>query len=336
MSEVEKIVEAYKAGNSQETQGAPVETVANQEQPGTTQEPQETGEQGGTVETLEQPGANQETTGNDQETAGEQQPPKKPKDTSMYSKEEKAQHAFKRQLARQKEKFENQVAELTGSFRGSLDEIKKQVQELKEQKKAAEPEKTRADFSTDDEYISYLTSRGVDKALAAEREAQAKENEKKAAQEEQLARIQKEQQEIQETFTGYCRDAFPDAKEFKTFSGKVDKALKNGLGEILDNAPAVRDYIFGHADGPVVLNEMLSNKDSFVRVMNSAGNPMDAAIEIHDLLREIRERATVPPTVATMPHLGKPGSSSAGAYGGNGYNLKSDDDIVNYLRSRAR
>lgn len=326
MSEVERIVEAYKAGNpdgnveqTQETsQAETVEQTPVETQETTQAETQETtGEQ-----------TQVETTVETTETTGEQ-PPKKPKDTSMYSKEQKAEHAFKRQLARQKEKFENTVAELTGSFKGSLDEIKKQVDELKQQNKAPEVDKTRKDFKTDDEYIAYLTSKGVDKALA-------KEAEKKASEEREIARMQQEQQELQTTFTAYCRDAFPDAEGFKEFSGKVDKALKNGLGEILDNAPAVRDYIFGHADGPVVLNEMLTNRDSFVRVMRAASNPMDAAIEMHDLLREIRDRVRTPETVTQMPHLGKPGSSSAGAYGGNGYNLKSDDDIVKYLRSRAR
>lgn len=329
MTEVERIVSEYKTGSSssQETQvETPVETV---EQPGATQEPQET------VEQVEQPGTAQETAGNTQETGDPAR--KQPKDTSMYTKAEKAEHAFKRQLAKQREKYESSIAELTGSFQGSIEEIKKQVAELKESKKAPEPVKTRADFTDDDSYIKYLTAQGVQEELSKRDEKSAKEAEEQKRQQEQEAIFQRQQQEVQEKFTDYCRSAFSEPQRYQQFSARVDKALKNGLGEILDNAPAVRDYIFSHADGPVILDEMLTNRESFVRVMQNAGNPIDAAVEMRDLLREVRDRAKAPTVAPTqMPHLGKPGSSTGGAYGSPGSNLRSDDDIINYLRSRSR
>ena len=339
LSEVEKIKEAYNSSKTEETPAETEQTEQAVETPAETTQAEQAVETPAETEQVEQAEDKPDETAQDKPDEQEPPTPKKPKDTSMYTKEEKAQHAFKRQLAKQKEKFESQVAELTGSFKGSLDEIKKQVAELKEQKKTAEPAKTRADFASDDEYIAFLTNQGVSKALAERDAATAKENEKKAQEKAEADRVAREEAEVQEAFTGYCREAFPDENGFRDFSVKVDKALRNGLGEILDNAPAVRDYIFSHAEGPLVLNEMLTNRESFVRIMKSAGNPLDAAIEMHDLLREVRERGAAPSQEQPrMPHLGKPGAASAasGAGGGSNFNLKSDDDVINYLRSRAR
>lgn len=332
MTEVERIKAEFAASNSQETQvetpvEKPIETpVESEEQPVETEEEHQEQPVETPVETEEPP----------VESGEQPQDTKKtPKDTSMYSKEEKAQHAFKRQLARQKEKFESQVAELTGTFKGSLDEIKKEIASMKKAGEAAKPKKTRADFDTDDEYIAYLAEEKVNATLAQRDEAAAKEREKKEQEDAEARREAEEQQELQETFSGYCRSAFPEAASFKEFAGKVDKALNNGLGEILDKVPHVRDYLFTHSEGPVILNEMLTNRESFVRVMQHAGNPMDAVIEMHDLLRDIREKASAPAPATTMPHLGKPGSSPAAPASTPG-KFKSDDEVIAYLRSRAR
>ena len=255
--------------------------------------------------------------------------PKKEKvDLSKLTKEEKAEHAFKRQLEKQKAKYETQIQQMHESFQKQFDEFKS---EFNKNKPKEEP-KTRADFETDDEYIKYLvkTQNDADRAEAEE---------KRAKEEKEKREFDEQQRAVSESFQQNCRAAFEDEQTYAAFAQKVNKGIANGLGEILDNAPAIRDYVFSNPNGPLVLNEMLSNKESFIRVMSNAGNPMSAIIEMHDLAREIANRSKQPdPTPAPqpeqpkqMPHLGKPGTVSGGARTSV---FDSDRDLIKFIRAR--
>lgn len=256
------------------------------------------------------------------------EPKKEKPDLSTLTKEQKAEHAFKRQLEKQKAKYETQIQQMHDNFQKQFDEFKN---EFKKNQPKEEP-KTRADFPSDDEYIKYLVKTQND----AER---AEIDEKRAKEEKEQREFEEQRREISERFQQNCRAAFNDEESYAAFATKVNKGLSNGLGEILDQAPAVRDYLFGNPNGPTVLNEMLSNKDSFIRVMSNAGNPMTAIIEMHDLAREIASRSKQPdPTPAPqpeqpkqMPHLGKPGTVSGGARTSV---FDSDRDLIKFIRSR--
>ena len=254
----------------------------------------------------------------------EQQP--KP-DLSKLTKEQKAEHAFQRQLAKQREKhkaeMDAQREELRKEFQAQIDEIKKSV--AKE-----EPDKTRSDFDTDDEYIGYLTQRGVDKRMAqidadnakakAEADAKAKADAEAAEQQKQMA----------DYFNTNARNAFGDG--YADFEQRVQKGVANGLADVLDEAPAVRDYIFSNPNGPAVLNEMLVNKDSFIRVMSLATNPMDAVIECHELAKELSSRKAEPATAPApkMPSLGKPGAGGSTRTAPDMYH--DDASLIDFVR----
>lgn len=263
---------------------------------------------------------------NPKETKDE--PPKEKKDLSNLTKEQKAEHAFKRQLEKQKAKYESQIQQMHESFQKQFDEFKS---EFNKNKPKEEP-KTRADFETDDEYIKYLVKTQND----AER---AELEEKKAKEEKEKREFDEQQRAVSESFQQNCRAAFDDEQTYAAFATKVNKGIANGLGEILDNAPAIRDYVFSNPNGPIVLNEMLSNKESFIRVMSNAGNPMSAVIEMHDLAREIASRskqpvetpAPQPEQPKQMPHLGKPGTVSGGARTSV---FDSDRDLIKFIRAR--
>ena len=249
-------------------------------------------------------------------------------DLSSLTKEQKAEHAFKRQLEKQKAKYESQIQQMHDNFQKQFDEFKS---EFNKNKPKEEP-KTRADFETDDEYIKYLVKTQND----AER---AEAEEKRAKEEKEQREFDEQQRAVSESFQQNCRAAFEDEQTYAAFATKVNKGIQNGLGEILDNAPAIRDYVFSNPNGPIVLNEMLSNKESFIRVMSNAGNPMSAIIEMHDLAREIASRSKQPdPTPAPqpeqpkqMPHLGKPGTVSGGARTSV---FDSDRDLIKFIRAR--
>lgn len=257
-----------------------------------------------------------------------EEPKKEKVDLSSLTKEQKAEHAFKRQLEKQKAKYETQIQQMHESFQKQFDEFRN---EFKKNQPKEEP-KTRADFETDDEYIKYLVKSQND----AER---AEIEEKKAQQDKEQRELEEQRRAVSESFQQNCRAAFDDEQTYAAFATKVNKGIQNGLGEILDNAPAIRDYVFGNPNGPIVLNEMLSNKESFIRVMSNAGNPMSSVIEMHELAREIANRSKQPdPTPAPqpeqpkqMPHLGKPGTVSGGARTSV---FDSDRDLIKFIRSR--
>lgn len=259
----------------------------------------------------------------------QQEPPKPAKpDLSTLSKEEKAQHAFQRQLAKQKEKYEASIQELTGNFQ-------KQIDELKSSMKKQEPKKvlTRDMFDTDDEFIRALADERVKEIMEGrDEEARKKEDSRKQAEAEQ-AKVQQRLAEQAETFKSNCSSCFTDENERGAFEAQLSKATANGLADVLDQAPAVREFIFTDPDGPRVLNAMLQDKAAFMRVMGRAGNPMACVIEMHDMARELKapqvqQQQEQPRSV--MPHIGKPGAGGAGASTPSIWN--SDEDLINFCR----
>lgn len=312
MSYLEKVTEEINGAAGAQEQ--PVETVSSVSE---SQKPQETNETvvndapKGTVEPNE---------------------PKPPKpDLSTLSKEEKAQHAFQRQIAKQRSKYEAQIQAMHESFQKQFDDFRNEFK--KSQPKEAP--KTREDFENDDEYIKYLVKSQNDDYRAELDAKNAKEAEEKAAKDREQQEYMERQQAIAGTFQENCRTTFSDGEAYGAFAAKLKKGVGNGLGEILDNAPAIRDYIFENPNGPAVLNEMLSSKESFVRVMRNAGSPMDAVIEMHEIAKEINGKKNAPVAQeepkAQMPKLGKPGAKSGGAKTGV---FCSDRDIINFIRSR--
>lgn len=262
--------------------------------------------------------------------------PKEKPDLSQLSKEEKAEHAFKRQLAKQKDKYEAQIKQMHDTFQKQFDDFRNEFK--KSQPK--EPPKKRSDFQTDDEYIKYLVKTQNDAERAELAEKNAKEAEEKAAKEREEQEYAEQRQQMSDHFQRNCRAAFQDEESYGSFAAKVNKGLANGLAEILDQAPAIRDYVFSNQNGPAVLNEMLSNKESFIRIMQTAGNPTEAIIEMHELARELKQKAATPVETPvetkaeppkSMPHIGKPGAKSGGAKTSV---FGSEKDLINFIRSR--
>lgn len=309
MSYLEQVTEEIKGAAGAQEQ--PAETVSN------VSESKETNETGA-PEVHDAPKGTAEP--------NEPKPPKP--DLSNLSKEEKAQHAFQRQLAKQRSKYESQIQAMHESFQKQFDDFRNEFK--KSQPKEAP--KTREDFESDDEYIKYLVKSQNDDYRAELDAKNAKEAEEKAAKEREQQEYMERQQALAGTFNDNCRATFSDSESYGAFAAKVNKGISNGLGEILDNAPAIRDYIFGNPNGPAVLNEMLSSKESFVRVMRNAGSPMDAVIEMHEIAKEINGKKNAPEAPKTqMPKLGKPGAKSGTAKTSV---FGSDRDIINFIRSR--
>ena len=200
-----------------------------------------------------------------------------------------------------------------------FDSVTKELADLKKTK-SEEPVKTREQFDSDDEYVDYLASRRVD-AKWAEKDRKVKE-EQEALEQQRI---------VADNFNQNCRAAFKD-DAYDGFQANLKRAVDNGLAEILDQAPAVRDFVFQAPEGPLVLNEMLSDKNAFMRIMSRGGNPMSAIIEMHDLAKEIQTRAQAPAEEkpkSTMPNIGKPGAKQAGHAATM---WESDEALLDYVR----
>lgn len=274
-------------------------------------QPSETVDQ--TPETEDQPSEEPKEDEPKEEPAEEQPKEEKP-DLSQLTLEEKATHAFKRQISKMKEKHKAELEEqretLKKEFQQQFEEFKKSQTE----KKAEEPVKTRDDFADgkggDEAYIKYLTKQGYMEAKAEDEKLMAEQRAKEAAQRQQEAEEQAQRQQVADYFNSNAKTEFGDS--YGEFEKRLQKGVSNGLAEVLEEAPAVRDFIFSTPDGPLVLNEMLQDRDAFVRVMSRGSNPTLAIIECHDLAREIRNKRSQPvETAPKMPRMGKPGAGSS-------------------------
>lgn len=341
MAYAEELMEKFR----QETPEEPRETTQEQprespeDQKGTEDTPKpETPPEGPEKQNTDTPPEDrpEEKTEDKPEDRPEDKPEDKPAepkpDLSTLTKEQKAEHAFKRQLSKQASKYEAIISEMSGKF----DKVSAELEEIKKARTESEKKPlTRDQFEYDDDFVKALVKQGMDEELArrAAQEAQEKaEQEKKAKEQEE---IQEAQRRAAETFNSNCRAAFQKQEDYAAFEAKLKKGVDNGLAEFLDQAPAVRDYIFEQPEGPVVLNEMLTNKDAFVRVMSQGANPMAAYITMHDLAKEIASRAPretpgeAPKPKSTMPPIGKPGAKQTATAG----DMWTDDDaLIDFVR----
>lgn len=268
-------------------------------------------------ETVDQTPETEDQPSEEPKAEPEEQPKEEKPDLSQLTKEEKATHAFQRQLSKMKEKHKAELEEqretLKKEFQQQFEEFKKSQTEKKEE----EPVKTRDDFADgkggDEAYIKYLTKQGYKEAKAEDEKKMAEQRAKEEAQRQQEAEIQAQRQQVADYFNSNAKTEFGDS--YGEFEKRLQKGVSNGLAEVLEEAPAVRDFIFSTPDGPLVLNEMLQDRDAFVRVMSRGSNPTLAIIECHDLAREVRskrEMASQPvETAPKMPRMGKPGAGSS-------------------------
>lgn len=249
-------------------------------------------------------------------------------DLSKLSKEEKAEHAFKRQLSKQRERHEAEIKDLKDTFQKQFDDLKNSL-------KQPEPVKTRADFPLDkggdDAYIKYLANQQVNEIMA-ERDKKASEDAaEKARQQEEETRQQQVRDEMTRSFSANSHAAFKDDASFSAFSAKVNNALANGLGEVLDSVPTVRDFVFRNPEGPIVLDKMLSSEGAFMKVMSQT-DPTMMIIAAHELAKEQAPAPAPTPTPTTqVVHMGKPGARSVSSEAGSMFN--SDKDLLAYVRS---
>lgn len=267
------------------------------------------------------------------EEPAEPEKDKPKKDLSGLTKEQKAEFAFKRQMEKQRSKYEAQLESMNGRF----DAIEKLLKES-QAAKAPEKPKTRLDFPEgeggDDAYIQYLAEQKVNAIMAKRDEAEAD----KAAKEAELKKDEDYRKQVSDSYTKNVLDTFKDEESLNGYNAIVKRGMDNGLAEILDKYPTVRNYVFMNPNGPRVLNAMLRDRATFTRVMGVAYDPTTVTIEMHELSKELRKKESETPPAQPgapeppkgMPHIGKPGSKQGTKAG---LALESDADIIKFIRN---
>ena len=272
-------------------------------------------------------------------TPAETPNPAEPKKPSEHTPQERAEFAFKRQLAKQREKYEAQLKEQSDKFAN----LQKQLDELK---KAQTPKTAlkREDFPDDEEFIRALQQEEIQKALEARDAKRAEEAQKKAEQDAQAEKERQELEQQQQVWIDNVSTAFNgDETRKSNFFKRVQYCQQRGLSEILDKVPVAADFLMYNPRGPIVFERMLNDRAAFERVFNErVTNPMDIYYELRRLDESIAaEKPAEPQTPqapqtqtpqATVPHLGKPGKQSASNTKPDIFN--DDDEMLKYLRTR--
>jgi len=244
----------------------------------------------------------------------EPEPKKDPKpDKSQFSDLEKAEFSFKKQLGKQKQKYESILADQKKAF-ASLQERLEKLENPDKYK-----EKFRENFQTDDEYIDYIVQQRMNKILDEQNEKAMKDREEEAKAEEAREFIDKN---IETCFT---------TDEARTdYFNTVKAAFDEGLQELMDKEKYVAEYIMRNPNGPRILYELAKDKEK-VRQIYSQGDPMSRLFELKMIEREILTKPTADKSNPNLQKaIGKPGISKETTAD----IFSSKDDLKRFIRMR--
>ena len=228
----------------------------------------------------------------------------------------RAEFAFKRQLSKNKEKYEAELKNRDEKY----EKLLKEIEELKKASKPEEPMKTRADFDDDEDFIKYLLETGMKQGFAKRDEEEAKRAAERAEAEKKRKAEEEELRQEQAAWLRNVDDAFGNDKaKSNKFLNDIQYANEHGLGEILDNCPVASDYLMHDPMGPVVFDKVIHDKATFDRVFDMRRlSPMNIFYQLKKVEEEIMHPAPAgepapEPAKPAMPHLGKPGRQAAGS-----------------------
>lgn len=235
-----------------------------------------------------------------------------------YTQEDwdKMTYSFKRQLGKQRDKFESQISDYNKRFTDFESRLNK----------LANPEKplTRSDFETDDAYIEALINNGVEKRWV-EREAKMREEYEKyeaerKAQEEQA-------RELEEGIAKW----YPDEAKRKEWHDTVSRAYGEGLQELLEKEQNVMNYLYQTPNQSLILYKLATDPQA-VRSIFSVKNPLMRLMAVRDIENElVKERSNPTPVQTSSPQTTQttpsPVNNLAKAVGKPGAQVEATPDV---------
>lgn len=230
-----------------------------------------------------------------------------------YSKEEQAAYSFRKQLGKQRAKYEDQYSQLQQQYNALLERLDR----LENPDKYAPL--NRGQFQDDDSYIDALVQQRFDNMW----------NQKLYEAQQRYSEQAKQDQEVQAYKTrqdGNVKKLFKTPEAEQQYRQAIGTALQNGLGELIDSDKDVAQYIMRSDLGPKILYEFATNPKELEKMFSEGVTEMDRQFMIRDLENRLRSEITKP----AMPVIGKPGVQAEAKPGSI---FDSDDSILNYLRT---
>ena len=196
---------------------------------------------------------------------------------SQFSHEEQMTYSFKRQLAKQRSKYEKQIADLQRQWEERFDKL---------ENPAKYAPKTRADFQYDDDYVKYLANEQVNSIL----EAKIAEYTKQQEEEQRQAQVDAEYRNMLDQSVKSIYNT-PEAEA--DWRAKVGEGMKAGLGAMIDSDEDLSNYIIFSPIGPKIMYELATNKKTVQDIFTIGMTPDGHAIPRSpgDRMRKIEELA---------------------------------------------
>ena len=230
-----------------------------------------------------------------------------------YSKEEQAAYSFRKQLGKQRAKYENQYGQLQEQYNQLLQRLDK----LENPDKYAPL--NRGQFQDDDSYIDALVQQRFDNMWNQKLQEYQQRYQEQSRQDQEVQAYKARQDDN-------VKKLFKTPEAEKQYKDAVATALQNGLGELIDSDKDVAQYIMRSDLGPKIIYEFATNPQEVEKMFNEGVTEMDRQFMIRDLENRLRSEVNKP----AVPVIGKPG---IGAETKPGSIFDSDDSILNYLRT---
>lgn len=195
----------------------------------------------------------------------------------QYSHEEQMTYSFKRQLAKQRSKYEKQLADLQRQWEERFDKL---------ENPAKYAPKTRKDFEYDDDYVKYLANEQVNAAIEAKIAEYAKQQE----EEQRQAQVDAEYRNMLDQSVKSIYNT-PEAEA--DWRAKVGEGMKAGLGAVIDSDQDLSNYIIFSPIGPKIMYELATNKKAVQDIFTIGTTPDGHAIPRSpgDRMRKMEELA---------------------------------------------
>lgn len=205
--------------------------------------------------------------------------PEKPQYTDL----ERAQYSFKKQLGKQKAKYERQIAEMQKAWEARFDKL--------EHPEKYAP-KTRADFETDDDFINHLVDDKVQAILAKKLEDYQKQEEE-----------DKKQSEIENQYKTRVTDnvakLYPDEQSRMEYQQAVDAALKDGLGDVLEQDSDLCQYIMLSPMGPKLMYHLATDINAVDALFAEGVTPIARQFKIREMEAKLAAQPAPAPAAPT-------------------------------------
>lgn len=230
-----------------------------------------------------------------------------------YTPEEQAAYSFRKQLNKQKSKYESQYGQLQAQY----NELLQRLDKLENPQKYAPL--NRQNFQDDDSYIDAIVQQRFDNMWNQRlQEAQQKYQEQQQQDQEVQAYRSRQDENVKKLFKT------PEAEQ--QYRAAIKTALDQGLGELIDSDKEIATYIMRSELGPKILYEFATKPQEVQKMFDENVTPMDRQFMIRELEGRLRNEMVKP----AMPVVGKPGLSTQAKQGSI---FDSDDSILNYLRT---